>query len=188
MMPKTLAALFFVSALAGCTINLQAPESAPPAAGVPAGAPAPTGAVQAPAAAPAAQVPAAQAPAAQAPAPVAAAPAAKAPTPVGDGPTEEEVRKLVTAMFTATYKDTYMKDDEFSITFSDMQFAPRTQKNLFGGHFDQPIDVWPVRMNVMITYQRGDEVRSWPRGTQNNESFSFYKDEFGSWNYRTSNL
>lgn len=108
--------------------------------------------------------------------------------PVGDGPTEADVRRLVTSNFTTTYKESYMKDDEFSIVFGDMRFAPKTQKNLFGGYYDQPIDVWPVRMDVTIAWRRGEEVRSWPRGTQNNESFSFYKDEFGGWSYRTSGL
>lgn len=106
----------------------------------------------------------------------------------GDGPTEADVRRLVTGSFMATYKESYMTESEMAIDFANMTFAPRTKKNLFGGYYDQPIDVWPVRADVTISWRRGDEVRSWKRGTSNNESFSFFKDDFGGWNFRTSGL
>lgn len=201
---RALLTLLLASSMTGCTLNIQAPTPSPSNA-PPATAPAPasvpgTGAAAAPVGAPA-----------KTPAPdsesdyweyleeqlrqenqnkASAKPPAVIPETetTGDGPTKEEVTNLVRSMFTATYQETWMKDDEFSIEFTDYQTAPKTQKNLFGGHFDQPIDVWPIRMNVNIKWQKGEDVRAWKRGTQINESFSFYRDEFGGWNYRTSGL
>lgn len=104
------------------------------------------------------------------------------------GPTEAQVKQVVTGMFMAVYKESYMKAEEMKIAFSDMRFAPPTKKNLFGGYYERPIDVWPVRMDVTITWARGADIRTWKRGTQNRESFSFFKNEFGDWDFRTSGL
>ena len=106
----------------------------------------------------------------------------------GDGPTEADVRRLITGSFMAIYKESYMAENEMAIDFANLAFAPRTKKNLSGGYYDQPIDVWPVRAEVTITWRRGDEERTWKRGTSNNESFSFFKDDFGGWSFRTSGL
>ena len=109
-----------------------------------------------------------------------------------DGPTAKQAKRIIKGQFDAIYRESWMDADDLKIEFKTFDFLAPTKRKIYGGYYDKPVRVWPLKSNVLVTQDRGtwglDKTkrgwwqRDYPGG---HEVFYFYRQTGGGWNFVT---